>query len=210
MGLYDIGQEKNLIGAYSTGDVALGDTSDTQTLRLYGSNLSTNGYVCLSGGVASTASSCTSSDARLKNIKSAISRELALAEIGELKPVVYTWKDPKQGAGDQIGLVAQDVEKRSSPAWSEADRMASRPWTMQGLWPRLLPRSRNQNLRMRLSKTARSIFSAVCLEFAKARKCFCGGVSGRFLSRKHVGCDTSIRTKNQRVKRSRAFTLRTV
>jgi hypothetical protein len=92
MGLYDIGQEKNLIGAYSTGDVALGDTSDTQTLRLYGSNLSTNGYVCLSGGVASTASSCTSSDARLKNIKSAISRESALAEIGELKPVVYTWK----------------------------------------------------------------------------------------------------------------------
>jgi hypothetical protein len=109
--LWDNGHDKNLIGAYSTGEVALGDTSDTQTLRLYGLNLSTNGYVCLSGGVASTASSCSSSDARLKNIKSAISPASALAEIGELKPIVYTWKDPKQGTGDQIGLVAQDVEK---------------------------------------------------------------------------------------------------
>ncbi len=109
--LYDIGHGKNLIGAYNTGDVAVGDTSDTETLRLYGKTMTASGYLCLTSGVASTGSSCSSSDARLKNVKSEISPANALKEVSELKPVVYTWKDEKRGKEDQIGLIAQDVEK---------------------------------------------------------------------------------------------------
>ncbi len=109
--LYDIGNGQNVIGSYADGDVVLGNGSNTHTLRIYGSNLGTNGYVCLTGGVASTAASCSSSDESLKDIKASIDPVSALAEIDELQPVVYTWKDARDGEGEQVGLVAQDVAK---------------------------------------------------------------------------------------------------
>jgi hypothetical protein len=70
----------------------------------------TAGYVCSgSTGLFSSASTCSSSDARLKNVEGPLTD--GLHAISKLKPVKFHWKDPKRGTGEQIGLIAQDVEK---------------------------------------------------------------------------------------------------
>jgi hypothetical protein len=68
------------------------------------------GYVCSgSGGLLSFASTCSTSDARLKNVDGPLTA--GLDAITKLKPVKFHWKDSRRGAGEQIGLIAQDVEK---------------------------------------------------------------------------------------------------
>jgi hypothetical protein len=62
-----------------------------------------NGTIAVSGNVVHT------SDARLKTNIDEISG--ALDKVGELRGVVYDWKDDARGDGQQMGLLAQDVEK---------------------------------------------------------------------------------------------------
>lgn len=55
------------------------------------------------------AASCTASDARLK--KNVNDLPLELDNLLQLRPVSYEWIDPKRGAGEKVGLIAQEVEK---------------------------------------------------------------------------------------------------
>jgi uncharacterized small protein (DUF1192 family) len=49
------------------------------------------------------------SDARLKKDVAPLTDNLS--KVLQLKPVSYLWKDPARGAGEQIGFIAQDVQK---------------------------------------------------------------------------------------------------
>jgi hypothetical protein len=83
-----------------TGDVAIGTTS-------------AGGYKLYVAGNAYSTGTWGTSDARFKeNIQPMTG---LLAKVGQLRPVTFTWKKDafpaKDNPGEQIGLIAQEVEK---------------------------------------------------------------------------------------------------
>jgi trimeric autotransporter adhesin len=81
-----------------SGNVGIGNTSPTYTLQVNGSVAGTSAYV-------------NTSDIRYKKHIEPLS--VGLNEIEQLKPVTFEWKQPKDIGmeGQQIGFIAQDVEK---------------------------------------------------------------------------------------------------
>jgi len=54
---------------------------------------------------------CAASDARLKKNITPIGSESSLAAINALNPVTFDYIDPGRGAGEQMGLIAQEVQQ---------------------------------------------------------------------------------------------------
>lgn len=82
----------------SSGSVGIGTTSPSYTLQVIGSVAGTSPYV-------------NTSDIRFK--KNIEPLDIGLKEVQLLKPVKFEWKDDKAKgmSGEQIGFIAQDVEK---------------------------------------------------------------------------------------------------
>ena len=82
----------------SAGNVGIGTTNPVYTLQVAGSVAGSSAYV-------------NTSDERYK--KNIAPLQFGLDEIEQLQPVTFQWKDPRDPGmeGQQIGFIAQDVEK---------------------------------------------------------------------------------------------------
>ena len=108
--VYSIGDIDSLTsGAYLS--ISAGSSGATSGIvSIYNANLQvhgTSGSTCTIGN-GTSGTTCTS-DARLKdNIQDLPS---ALAQINELRPVTFNWKDPEYSGPTNIGFIAQDMQK---------------------------------------------------------------------------------------------------
>lgn len=82
-----------------SGNVGIGTVTPSYTLTVNGTTYATGAAGALS-------------DARHKDNIKPLAKG-ALAEVEKLRPVTFTWKEPKDDGmkGEQIGLIAQDVQK---------------------------------------------------------------------------------------------------
>ena len=95
------GQERVYLGVDGGtlgGEILLRNTSTTPTIQLLGTN----------GSISALSCACPS-DARLKTDVKPV--EGSIDSLGALEPVRFHWKEKERGEAEQIGLLAQDVEK---------------------------------------------------------------------------------------------------
>ena len=75
----------------------------------------------------------TTSDKRLKSLVGPVDGDEAVAKVGALEPVAYTWNDAPE-AGEQVGFFAQDVydvaPEAVTPGEGEPGDEAFTPWMM--------------------------------------------------------------------------------
>jgi hypothetical protein len=85
--------------------------ANTYGTAVYGVNHDTmNGWALYGEGRSSGSGMwVNTSDARLK--KDIADSSIGLAEVAKLRPVTYRWKDAKHGTDEQLGFLAQDVQK---------------------------------------------------------------------------------------------------
>jgi hypothetical protein len=94
-----------------TGNTALtGNLSVSGTVTMSGLAANNTGdFLCWNAGNVTAGTTCTLSDRRLK--KDIVPLTGSLEGIRQLNGVTYYWKDPKRSHDQQLGLIAQDVEK---------------------------------------------------------------------------------------------------
>jgi len=112
---YDVANATTFVTVSTSGLVQLGESAQIQLPRsgYVGIGTSSPGYLLHVNGTAyATGAAGALSDIRHKDKVTPL-RPGALATIGELRPVTFVWKDPKDTGmkGEQIGLIAQDVVK---------------------------------------------------------------------------------------------------
>jgi hypothetical protein len=76
---------------------------------VHGENTNSSGWAGYFNGKVYASSGYTSSDIRLKKDIAALS--YGLREVSKLRPVKFRWRDEVRGRGEQVGLIAQEIEK---------------------------------------------------------------------------------------------------
>lgn len=120
VGAWPISTSGTIIRTSSSGTVTDGinfmaTTFSGGAIKVPLANVATTSAICYNTGTGlfsynATVGTCTVSDGRLKNIEGRIPD--ALERLLRINGDYFTWKDPKAyGEGQQIGVVAQDVEK---------------------------------------------------------------------------------------------------
>lgn len=84
-----------------------GSASNATGIAVYGSNTSASGWAGYFNGRVFSTAGYSSSDARLK--KDITNLSYGMAQVSALRPVKFKWKSGE--GGDQLGLIAQEVEK---------------------------------------------------------------------------------------------------
>ena len=120
-----------IIATDNSGDVGIRTTTPNTILDVNGNISDENQRNCTGVNTNSNGTFvCASSDERIKQNIEPLASTTAIAQIEELQPITFTYKDPTLAQGAQLGFLAQDVQELYPGL--VATSSYTTPWTPDG------------------------------------------------------------------------------